>query len=447
MALPGTNEKKQDGGERPTRVRWLIVPMLMGICLISHFNRTSMSVAGTDRIMEQFTIDPTQMGAIYSAFLLVYSLCMIPGGLFIDRFGPRLALMVVGFGSALFGALTGVTGWICSSSASLLLSLTMVRGTMGLLSAPLHPAAARAIANWFPFAQRSGANGLVTAAAILGVALSYPGFGALIKVVDWPGAFLVSAAITVTLTTVWAFLATDRPEQHPLANQKESELIHAQRPPVPASTKPSQVAVSATAVRNDDWASLFTSRHLLLITLSYAAVGYFQYLFAYWMQFYLEKILKVGAMESKYYASVLQVALAVGMPLGGWLSGALSRSLGVRLGRALVSGGGMAASAILLGVGVLAHAPIWIVLWFALAHACIGAAEGPFWATAVDIGGKKGGTSAAICNTGGDLGGLLAPVMTPWISGHFGWGWGIGVGGLICFLGALCWCAIKPEES
>src|SRR5262245_18013581 len=96
----------------PTRVRWHVLAMLMGLCLISHLNRASMSVAGTDRIMGEYAIDPTKMGTVYSAFLLIYSLCMIPGGIFIDRFGPRRALMVVGCGSALFGALTGVTSWI-----------------------------------------------------------------------------------------------------------------------------------------------------------------------------------------------------------------------------------------------------------------------------------------------------------------------------------------------
>jgi ACS family D-galactonate transporter-like MFS transporter len=175
--------------------------------------------------MEQFSIGPTEMGAVYSAFLLVYSLCMIPGGLFIDRFGPRTALMVVGFGSALFGALTGMMGWTFSSGANLLLALMFVRGTMGLLSAPLHPAAARAIGNWFPFAQRSLANSIVTCAAIVGVALSYPGFGALIKLLDWPGAFLVCAAATALLAILWMLYATDWPTQHRQTNAAERELI------------------------------------------------------------------------------------------------------------------------------------------------------------------------------------------------------------------------------
>ena len=230
----------------------------MGLCLISHVNRASMSVAGTDRIMGQFSIDPLKMGAVYSAFLLVYSICMIPGGLLIDRFGPRRALMVVGFGSALFGALTGVTGWVFSSAASMLLALTLVRGTMGLLSAPLHPAAARTIGNWFPFAQRSWANGIVTAAAIVGVAVSYPGFGALIKVVDWQGAFLVCAVVTALLTIWWTFHATDWPAQHRGVNQVERELIGTSEMP----------HTSVCGSRTAGWSTLLSNRNLLLVTLS-----------------------------------------------------------------------------------------------------------------------------------------------------------------------------------
>jgi MFS family permease len=420
----------------PTRVRRRILGLLMALCLISHLNRASMSVAGTDRIMDRFNLDPTSMGAVYSAFLLIYSLCMIPGGLFIDRFGPRRALLVVGFGSALLGALTGVTGWLFSSGAQLLTALVIVRGTMGLLSAPLHPAAARAVGNWFPFPQRGLANGMVTCAAIVGVALAYPGFGALIQWMDWPGAFVLCAGITALLAGGWLALSSDSPTRHPATNEQERRLISDDEP----------LSTTAAGGSSAGWVELLCNRSLLLITLSYAAVGYFQYLFVYWMQYYFDKVLHLGGTASKYYAGILQVALAIGMPLGGWLSGWLAHRIGVRRGRALVSGGGMAASALLLVLGVLSREPVWIVTWFALAHAALGASEGPFWATAVDIGRSRGGTAAAICNTGGNLGGLLAPVATPWISGLFGWPWGIGLGGVICFLGALCWCGIDPTR-
>src|SRR2546426_5048054 len=69
-----------------------VVALLMALCFISHFNRVSISVAADERIMDQFSISPTAMGTVYSAFLLVYTIFMIPGGLFIDRVGTRRAL-------------------------------------------------------------------------------------------------------------------------------------------------------------------------------------------------------------------------------------------------------------------------------------------------------------------------------------------------------------------
>ena len=416
----------------------------MALCLISQFNRASMSVAGTSRIMADYGLAPTRMGTVYSAFLLLYSICMIPGGLFIDRFGPRRALMVVGFGSALFAALTGVVGWVFAEGSSLWLALVLVRGTMGLVSAPLHPAGARAVGNWFSLRQRSLANGIVTGAAIAGVALTYRGFGALIQSIGWQAGFVASAAVTAVLTALWAWYATDHPGQHPSVNAAERGLVESWEPDAAGSGGPAAAQPHAAP---RPWLQLLTNRSLLLVTLSYAAVGYLQYVFVYWMQYYFEKVLQLGATTSQFYASIPQVAMAVTMPIGGGLADRLGRRWGVRRGRALVSASGMIASAGLLGLGVLAKDPVWIVVWFTLTFGALGTSEGPFWATAVDIGGRAGGAAAAICNTGGNLGGLLAPVVTPWVSAHYGWPWGISLGGLLCLLGALCWCGIDPRPA
>ena len=91
---------------RPTtpRIGWAIVPLLMAISFVSYVNRVSIATAGDTRIMAQYAISPTRMGTVYSAFLFTYTLCMIPGGLFIDRMGPRWALLVVALGSSGFVA-------------------------------------------------------------------------------------------------------------------------------------------------------------------------------------------------------------------------------------------------------------------------------------------------------------------------------------------------------
>src|SRR6266581_1990759 len=196
---------------QPTAVRWRILLLLMAVCFISHFNRASMASAGDERIMKQFGISTEQMGVVYSAFLVVYTIFMIPGGFFIDRFGPRVALAAMGIGTALFCAFTGMVGWELIAASQVWLSLLIVRSLMGLLTTPLHPASARAAANWFPQEQRALANGLITGAALLAYAAVHPLFGALIDRFDWPTAFLISGAGTAGLALIWFACSSDRP--------------------------------------------------------------------------------------------------------------------------------------------------------------------------------------------------------------------------------------------
>jgi MFS family permease len=106
----------------------------------------------------------------------------------------------------------------------------------------------------------------------------------------------------------------------------------------------------------------------------------------------------------------------------------------------------MLLSAALLGIGLTLDDPVALVICFALALAAGGLCEGPCWATAIDLGGRRGGTAAGIFNTGGNIGGLLAPVVTPWASSKLGWQWGLALGAIACLLGVTLWLGIDPHE-
>ena len=179
---------------RPTHVRWLIVAMLVGIAFLGHFNRISMSVAGSERLIGPDKISETDMGIVYSAFLAAYAIGMLPGGWLIDRIGPRLALAGMTIGLGICTILTGALGWIGLAIGSLLFPLIAIRCVAGVSSITLHPGAARTVSLWFPVRSRSTANGLVTAGALVGIAVTYPLFGYLIDRLDWPNAFIVSGA-------------------------------------------------------------------------------------------------------------------------------------------------------------------------------------------------------------------------------------------------------------
>jgi len=300
---------------------------------------------------------------------------------------------------------------------------------------------------WFPETERSLANGLVTCAALLGVAFTYPVFGKLMDAVGWPKAFVVAGAATVLLGLIWWFSAK--------APSPSEDVLECggKRSATPLFTGANARAESGVALRLPphstiaEWRTLLTNRNLLLLTASYAAVGYFQYLFFYWIHYYFEKVLHFGKEESRWYSTIPTLTMALCMAVGGWFSAVMQRRYGRALGRKIVPMGGMVLTAFLLGLGLMSQTPAAIVFWFALSLGALGTCESSFWLTAVELGGTRGGSAAAIINTGGNGIGLLAPLLTPWISAWLGWKWSISVGGLIAILGGVCWWFIRLEES
>src|SRR4051794_27259292 len=131
------------------------------------------------------------------------------------------------------------------------------------------------------------------------------------------------------------------------------------------------------------------------------------------------------------------------MPLGGILSDGLVRAWGYRVGRSTVPIFGMLASAVLLFVATRVQGQVFVVTLFFLAHAAIGLCEAPTWVAGLEIGGKSCGTSAAIVNTGGNLGGMLAPIVTVYVAQQYGWNAGFFVASVACLLGVVLWLRIR----
>jgi sugar phosphate permease len=207
------------------------------------------------------------------------------------------------------------------------------------------------------------------------------------------------------------------------------------------------------------WWRLLRNRSLVFLTISYGAVGYLEYLFFYWMNHYFVKVRGLDEEDSRFYSSIPPAVMIIGMLFGGWLSDLMVRRFGYRLGRMIVPVGGMLIAAAGLYAGAKADAIGWIVGWFSLALGAIGATESPFWSTAVELGGRRhGGTAAGIFNTGGNIGGIIAPYLTPWVAEKFkdapwvpiyfgdSWRLSLYLGSLIVVAGVLAWFWINPAE-
>jgi MFS family permease len=393
--------------------RLTLVLLLFGFSTISYFDRIIMTAAGP-QMMRHFGISPTGMGSIYSAFILGYALFMIPGGHLSDRIGARRTLALMGVFSAVFTGLTTVAGtsvvpvWI-----GIVAILSAIRFGLGIVTAPLYPACALVTRNWIPTVFHARVQGLIIAGSSLGAALSPVFFTRLLTRFDWRTAFLPAALAPAILAGVWYWFARDAPlpEKH-------------------AVKVPMQVRASAPRLASP------TDRNLLLLTFAYAALGYFQYIFFYWMYYYFGQVLHLGDAASARYTSVLFLAEGLIMPLGGLVSDRLARAYGPQFGRRWVPIASLTLAAVLTCAGTASKGLI-AVACFSLAFGFAACCEGPFWATVTELGAERVGSASSILNAGAQVGGFFAPVMTPIIARLFGWSWGLYAGVLVVCSGAV----------
>ena len=402
------------------RSRWSIVLLLMALAGMAHFNRIAITVAGAEVFIGEGGIGEIRMGWVYTAFLIVYTLGMIPGGWLIDRIGPVRALTVLGLAMGTFAGLTGLLGWVAHTPLQLWIGLLAIRGFAGLWNTPLHPGAAHVVSDVMPPSRRATANGMVTAGALIGIAFCYPVFGLLIDRLTWPWAFFVSGAALVGFGVVWHLTASRLVPSH-----------------APALATPSMRAPV-------DW-SILKRRELWLISLSYTAFGYFQYLFFYWMDYYFKDVLHIDKVDARIDSFWITLAQAAGMALGGLCTDSICRWIGVARGRRVIVMTGMGIAALAALVAVSARSESNVVLALAVSMGALGMCEGVFWTTATDIGGRNRGLVAAFMNAFGNFGGLLSPTLTPVLAqSSLGWPGAITVACAIVAAGGFVWYWITP---
>src|SRR5690349_12312932 len=73
--------------------------------------------------------------------------------------------------------------------------------------------------------------------------------------------------------------------------------------------------------------------------------------------------------------------------------------------------------------------------------------EGAFWSTAILIGGKHVGVACGVMNCGGNVGGMLAPILTPMIALKFGWRGGLYFASVVVLLAMSACLLVDPKHQ
>ena len=408
-----------------TRTHWGLVLLLAATATAAYLCRVNISVAGA-LVMDEYGLTQSQMGWVFSAFLLGYTLCMLPGGLLADALGAKRTLSALAWG---WVAVTVVQAAVpaapaASSAVAIVGPLAILRFAMGALASPTYPAALEGVARWTSPAAIGRANGLVIGSVGLGSAIAPPFITAVMVPWGWRAAMVASAVPALLIAVAWLGVRDPAPR------------AASARSRVDAADGESHGQVVARLLRTPGFA---------LLTLSYTLQGYVGYIFIFWFYLYLVQVRHFSLVESALISSLPWVLSAVSIPLGGLISDRLVQGrLGPVWGRRLVPIAGMGGAGVFISVGAHTTEAWLAAVSLAVATALVLSVESPFWTTVAGLAGGRSGTGGGIMNTGCNIGGVVSPMLTPMLGELFGWEPALHLAAGLSVLAALAWFWITP---
>ncbi|WP_158093346.1 MFS transporter [Acetobacter sp. DsW_063] len=382
------------------RRTWTVAFLIAAGC-ISYIDRAALSVSST-AVMADMHMSYTRMGLLLSVFAWAYLAGQIPMGLLADRVNSR----------SLLGA--GLAIWSCAQMAFGLVhgstGLFLARIGLGLGETPLFLSGTRALVLWFSPEERGRPIGLFNGSAALGPAIAPPVLLAIMAVWGWRGMSVTIGAVSLLLALAWIIFYRE-PQELPLAPDDR----HALPPPSPT------VHSGITGILKDDLSYLLRRRSSWVITAGFAGVIYVTWLYATWMPAWLEKSQKLTADQAGLLSAAPQFCGFAGSVLGGFISDRLAARGMDPLNASrtplvlamLTSACATALTTLHLGLPLM-------VAFMALALFAGGLAMTCGWTLGTVIASEnRVATLEAIQNTGGSLGGALAPAITGALADHF----------------------------
>ncbi len=443
--------------DRPTAVRYAVLAWFCSLSMITYIDRVCIKQV-QDEMQSDLGLTSKQFAWVFAAFALAYAAFEIPTGWLGDRIGPKKVLTRIVLCWLLFTALTGLVprwesglgyfpGTAVYLSGSLLL-LLLVRFLFGAGEAGAYPNIARGTRNWFPFAERGRAQGLVwtfgrwggALAPVLIIALTLP-FNAL----GWQGwrfGFVLLGVLG--LAWVWGFTVwfRDQPRDHPAVNSAELALIEGSRSANPAPPAPLS------------WSTMLSSRTLWILSVMYFCSNAGWSIFITYDTQLLKKDLGLSGWTLHLMSGMPLLLGGVGCMLGGMLTDRQVRYWGRRWGRT-------AQGFVAYGLGAVFFAlvipfsginPMLAVMCLCLASFVKDFAMGASWSTTIDIGHRYSGTVAGFMNTVGNLGTVVSPPLVMWLVLATGEGDAHKLSvslyyyATMFFIASVCWFFINPKR-
>lgn len=411
--------------EKPTRKRYWVVALGFALAFITYVDRAAIGQAAPE-IAGELRLSPIQMGYVFAAFGLAYSLFEIPSGWLGDWIGSRKVLLRIVLWWSFF---TAATGWAWNYA-----SLLITRLLFGMGEAGCFPNLARCFRTWLPLNERLRAEGFKSASARWGGAITPVLFVTLQQWLGWRGVFQALALLGVVWAVVFYTWYRDDPRARTGVNRAELRLLE-------------RGGEQVTGNRDVPWSRFLRSPSAWLLWANWFCYSYGFYFYLTWLPTYLQQERHFDIRKSAVLAGLPLLSAGLGSLFSGFVCAFLIGRTGnvkrVRRSMALL---GFTSAGVMLLVFAKLQNPIAAIAALTLSSF---AAEFPgpvSWTTCMDLGGRYVGSLAGAMNTLGQLGGTVAPAVIGYILEwtHRDWSMAFYVSAAIYFCGILCWSFIDP---
>lgn len=348
-------------------------------------------------IGKDLSLNKTEQGAIVSSFFIAYALFQVPGGLLADRFGAKRVMASV---LALWSIFTAWTGLVTRYA-----ELLIVRFVFGTWEGMFPGASWKAITERTRSEHRLTVNGFVYAGFQVGAALAPLIAAPIILVMGWRQVFwIVAGAGVIFAVVLWLAL----PKPLPPTKQVLTGRVAAEDAVAPAGKK------------SGDWrAMLQVLRSPTMWTFSVVFFGadVVGWGVKTWVPSYLYTEEGVNIIQTGILVAIPSLAAAFGVLIGGWL---FDRHIHHRHREVIITCSLL--NAVFLVFMVLSRDPILFTVFLTLGTFIGGGGIAflvIFGLPLRMLPGAVTGSGSAMVNFGGQVAGVLIPVIMGFLADVF----------------------------
>ena len=221
---------------RRSEFRWVVCALLFFATTVNYLDRQVLSLTWKDFIAPEFGWTDNDYGTITAVFSIVYAVCNLFAGKFIDRLGTKKgycwAIFAWSLGACLHAGCGAGTAALRGAGLVAMAGVTVsvwlflfCRAALALGEAGNFPAAVKVTAEYFPKKDRAFATSIFNAGSSVGALAAPLAIPLIARFCGWEWAFVVIGALGFVWMGFWLWLY-ERPAANPRVNAAELAYIN-----------------------------------------------------------------------------------------------------------------------------------------------------------------------------------------------------------------------------